>query len=66
MAAQQNAVDEVERSKELRAAHLLERLTSDMDRLTRLPAVIALVQFDDPFMTRVAEADSDTAARTGS
>ena len=65
--AQQNAVDELGRLKDSRALGLLERLTSHANRLTRLRAVIALGQFDDPsimpVMTRVAQADSDSTVR---
>lgn len=66
-AAQQNAVEELGCLKDLRAVDLLERLTSHADRLTRLRAVMALGQFDDPsimpVMTRVVRKDSDSAVR---
>jgi hypothetical protein len=66
-AAQQNTVEELGRLKDSRAVDLLERLTSHENRLTRLRAVIALGQFDDPsitpVMTRVAHTDSDSAVR---
>ena len=66
-AAQQNAVDELGRLKDSRAVDLLERLTSHANRLTRLNAVLALGQFDDPsippVMTRIAQTDSDVEVR---
>jgi HEAT repeat protein len=66
-AAQQNTVDELGRLKDSRAVDLLTRLTAHANRLTRLRAVVALGQFDDPsippVMTRVAEVDSDAAVR---
>ena len=66
-AAQQNTVEELGRLKDSRAVDLLERLTSHANRLTRLRAVVALGQFDDPsiapVMSRVAQADSDAAVR---
>jgi len=66
-AAQQNTVEELGRLKDSRAVDLLERLTSHANRLTRLRAVVALGEFDDPsiapVMTRVAQADSDAAVR---
>lgn len=66
-AAEQNTVDELGRLKDSRAVDLLERLTLHANRLTRLRAVVALGQFDDPsiapVMTRVAQADSDAAVR---
>ena len=66
-AAEQNTVEELGRVKDSRAVDLLERLTSHANRLTRLRAVVALGQFDDPtidpVMTRVAQADSDAAVR---
>lgn len=66
-AAQRNTVEELGRLKDPRAIELLERLTLHANRLTRLHAVLALGQFDDPsiapVMTRVVEADSDAAVR---
>ena len=66
-AAEHNTIDELGRLKDSRAIDLLERLTSHANRLTRLRAVVALGQFDDPsiapVMTRVAQADSDAAVR---
>jgi HEAT repeats len=66
-AAEQNTVEELGRLKDSRAVDVLERLTSHANRLTRLRAVVALGQFDDPsiapVMTRVAEADSDGEVR---
>jgi len=66
-AAQQNTVDELGRLKDSRAVDLLERLTSHANRLTRLRAVVALGQFDEPsiapVMKRVAQADNDAAVR---
>jgi len=66
-AAEQNTVEELGRLKDSRAVDLLERLTSHANRLTRLRAVVALGQFDEPsiapVMTRVAQADSDAAVR---
>jgi hypothetical protein len=66
-AAQQNTVEELGRLKDSRAVDLLERLTSHANQGTRLRAVVALGQFDDPsiapVMTRVAQADSDAAVR---
>lgn len=66
-AAQQNTIEELGRLKDSRAVDLLERLTSHANRLTRLRAVVALGQFDDPsiapVMRRVAQADSDPAVR---
>lgn len=60
-------MEELERLKDSRAVDLLERLTSHANRLTRLRAVVALGQFDDPsiapVMARVAETDSDPAVR---
>jgi len=66
-AAQQNAVEELGRLKDSRAVDLLERLTSHANRLTRLRAVVALGEFDDPSITpvmmRVAQGDSDPVVR---
>jgi len=66
-AAQQNTIEELGHLKDSRAVDLLERLTSHANRVTRLRAVVALGQFDDPsiapVMTRVAQADSDAAVR---
>lgn len=66
-AAQQNTIEELGRLKDSRAVDLLERLTSHANRLTRLRAVVALGEFDDPsivpVLTRVAQADSDAAVR---
>jgi HEAT repeats len=66
-AAQQNTVEELGRLKDSRAVDLLKRLTSHANRLTRLRAVVALGEFDDPsiapVMTRVAQADRDAAVR---
>lgn len=66
-AAQQNTIDELGRLKDSRAVHLLERLTSHANRITRLHAVVALGQFDDPsivsVITGVAEKDRDAAVR---
>jgi HEAT repeats len=66
-AAQQNTVEELGRLKDSRAVDLLERLTAHANRLTRLHAVVALGQFEDPsiapVMKRVAQADSDAAVR---
>ena len=65
--AEQNTVEELGRLKDTRAIDLLERLTLHANRLTRLRAVVALGQFDDPsippVMTRVAQSDSDAAVR---
>jgi hypothetical protein len=66
-AAQQNAIDELGRLKDSRAINLLERLTSHANHLTRLRAVVALAQFDDPsiasVMTRVIQTDRDAEVR---
>lgn len=66
-AAQQNTVEELGRLKDSRAIDFLERLTSHANRLTRLHAVLALGQFDDPsiapVMTHISKADSDPAVR---
>ena len=66
-AAQQNAIDELGRLKDPRAMDILQRLTLHENRLTRLRAVLALGQFDDPSVVpvimRVAEADTDAAVR---
>ena len=66
-AAQQNTIDELGRLKDSRALRVLERLTSHANRITRLHAVVALGQFDDPsivsVITGVAEKDRDAAVR---
>lgn len=66
--AQQNTIEELARLNDSRAIDLLERLTSHANQLTRLRAVVALGEFDDPsivtVMTRVAEADRDAAVRS--
>jgi len=60
-----DTVEELGRLKDSRAIDLLERLIAHADRLTRLRAVLALGQFDDPSippaMARVVEADSAAA-----
>ena len=67
VAAQQNTIDELGHLKDSRAIDLLERMTSHANRLTRLRAVVALGQFNDPsiapVMTRVSQADGDAAVR---
>ena len=69
-AAPQNTIDELGRLKDSRAVHLLERLTSHANRITRLHAVVALGQFDDPSLvsviTGVAEKDRDAAGTASS
>ena len=66
-AAQQNTIDELGRLKDSRALRVLERLTSHPNRITRLHAVVALGQFDDPsivsVITGVTENDRDAAVR---
>ena len=66
-AAQQNTIDELGRLKDSRAVRLLEGLTSHPNRITRLHAVVALGQFDDPsivsVITGVTENDRDAAVR---
>jgi HEAT repeat protein len=65
--AHQNAVDELGRLKDPRAIELLQRLTVQGDRTTRLHAVLAMGEFEAPSvlpaLKRVVETDSDHEVR---
>jgi hypothetical protein len=65
--ARENAVEELGRLKDPRAIELLKTLMFHSEPRTRLLAVLALGEFDAPFlasaMTRVVRADSDPDVR---